>query len=65
MLWADEGGFVIELKNVKGYDVNATLEGRVKKAGGSFCRNTVHEEVEIAVPSGIKPEQVEQVSGQS
>lgn len=61
MLWADEGGFVIELKNVKGYDVNATLEGRVKKADGSFGGNPVHGEIEIAVPGRIKPEQVEQV----
>lgn len=61
MLWADEGGFVIELKNVKGYDVNATVEGRVKKADGSFGGNPVHGEIEIAVPGKIKPEQVEQV----
>ncbi|WP_224023274.1 hypothetical protein, partial [Burkholderia vietnamiensis] len=61
MLWADEGGFVIELKNVKGYDVNAMLEGRVKKADGSFGGNPVHGEIEIAVPGRIKPEQVELV----
>ena len=59
VLWADEGGFVIELKNVKGYDVNEALEGRVKKADGSFGGNPVHGEIEIAVPGRIKPEQVE------
>jgi hypothetical protein len=61
ILWADEDGFVIELKNVKGYDVNAALEGRVRKPDGSFGGNAVHGEVEIAVPGRIKPEQVEQV----
>ncbi|MGZ2745658.1 hypothetical protein [Burkholderia stagnalis] len=61
ILWADEGGFVIELKNVKGYDVNAALEGRVRKPDGSFGGNAVHGEVEIAVPGRIKPEQVEAV----
>ena len=61
VLWADEGGFVIELKNVKGYDVNAVLEGRVRKPDGSFGGNTVHGEVEIAVPGRIRPEQVELV----
>ncbi|WP_174911932.1 hypothetical protein [Burkholderia diffusa] len=61
ILWADEGGFVIELKNVKGYDVNALLEGRVRKPDGSFGGNAVHGEVEIAVPGRIKPEQIEAV----
>ena len=61
MLWADEGGFVIELKNVKGYDVNEVLEGRVRKPDGSFGGNAVHGEVEIAVPGRIKPEQVKVV----
>ncbi|WP_322095044.1 hypothetical protein [Paraburkholderia bannensis] len=61
ILWADEDGFVIELKNVKGYDVNAALEGRVRKHDGSFGGNAVHGEVEIAEPGRIKPEQVEQV----
>ncbi|KWU25406.1 hypothetical protein GJG85_09200 [Burkholderia sp. MS389] len=61
ILWADEGGFVIELKNVKGYDVNAVLEGRVRKPDGSFGGNAVHGEVEIAVPGRVKPEQVEAV----
>jgi hypothetical protein len=61
LLWADEGGFVIELKNVKGYDVNAELEARVPKPDGSFGGNSVHGEIEIAVPGRIKPEQVEQV----
>ena len=42
-------------------DVNATLEGRVTKADGSFGGNPVHGEIEIAVPGRIKPEQVEQV----
>jgi hypothetical protein len=61
ILWADEGGFVIKLKNVKGYDVNEALEGRVRKPDGSFGGNAVHGEVEIAVPGRIKPDQVELV----
>ncbi|MFM0157465.1 hypothetical protein PQR05_10065 [Paraburkholderia sediminicola] len=61
MLWADEGGFVIQLQNVKGYDVNAALEGRVLKPDGSFGGNAVHGEIEIAVPGRIKPEQVNKV----
>ena len=42
-------------------DVNATLEGRVTKADGSFGGNPVHGEIEIAVPGRIKPEQVYEV----
>jgi len=61
VLWADEGGLVVKLKNVKGYDVNELLEGRVKKPDGTFGGNAVHGEQEIAVPGAIKPEQVEEV----
>lgn len=61
VLWADEGGIVVELKNVKGYDVNAHLEGRVKKPDGSFGGNSMGGEQEIAVPGRILPEQVESV----
>jgi filamentous hemagglutinin len=32
--WAGEGGLVIELKNVPGYDVNAALEGQIKTMTG-------------------------------
>lgn len=46
---------------MKGYDVNAALEGRVRKPDGSFGGNAVHGEVEVAVPGRIKPEQVEAV----
>lgn len=61
ILWADDGGFVVELKNVKGYDVNAALEGRVQKSDGSFGGNSVQGEIEIAVPGRVKPEQVNKV----
>ncbi len=60
ILWAMEGGFVIELKNVKGYDVNAELAGRVLTFKG-YGDNAVQGETEIAVPGRIKPEQVEAV----
>ncbi|MEQ5841059.1 hypothetical protein N0A02_16660 [Paraburkholderia acidicola] len=61
LLWAEEGGFLVQLKNVKGYDVNAALEGRVPKPDGTFGGNAVRGEQEIAVPGKIKPEQIEQV----
>ncbi len=61
VLWADEGGLVVKIKNAKGYDVNELLEGRVKKPDGTFGGNAVHGEQEIAVPGAVKPEQVEMV----
>ncbi len=61
VLWADEGGLVVKLKEVKGYDVNELLEGRVKKPDGTFGGNKVLGEQEIAVPGEIKPEQVEMI----
>ncbi|MDR0242962.1 MAG: hypothetical protein LBJ65_15310 [Burkholderia sp.] len=51
---------MIELKNVKGYDVNAELAGRVQTFKG-YGDNAVQGETEIAVPGRIKPEQVEAV----
>lgn len=48
-------------KDVKGYDVNQRLEGRVLRPDGTFGGNTVRGEVEIAVPGRIKPEQIELV----
>jgi hypothetical protein len=61
VLWADEGGLVVKIKNVKGYDVNQLLEGRVKKPDGTFGGNAVHGEQEIAVPGEVKPEQIDAV----
>jgi hypothetical protein len=58
--WADEGGIVIELKNVPGYDVNAALEGRVRTVRG-YEGNPKFGEQEIAVPGPIKPEQITRV----
>ncbi|RIX74007.1 hypothetical protein [Acidovorax cavernicola] len=60
-LWADEGGLVIELRNVKGYDVNELLEGRVRKPDGTFGGNAMNGEHEIAVPGAISSEQIESV----
>jgi hypothetical protein len=59
-LWAGEGGIVIELKSVKGYDVNAALEGRVPKMGG-FGGNPRPGELEIAVPGAIAPESISRI----
>jgi hypothetical protein len=61
VLWADEGGLVIQLKDVKGYDVNLATEGRIKKPDGTFGGNRVHGEQEIAVPGKVTPEQIETV----
>jgi len=61
ILWADEGGLVVQVKDVKGYDVNALLEGQVKNADGSYGGNVVHGEQEIAVPGRIEPGHVDKV----
>jgi Transposase len=61
VLWADEGGLVIQLKNVKGYDVNLATEWRIKKPDGTFGGNRVHGEQEIAVPGKVTAEQIEKV----
>jgi hypothetical protein len=58
--WAGEGGLVIELKNVRGYDVNAALEGQVKTIAG-YKNNPNMGELEIAVPGAIAPENINRV----
>jgi hypothetical protein len=58
--WADEGGIVIKLKNVPGYDVNQALEGQVKTPTG-FSGNPKYGEQEIAVPGAIKPENIDKI----
>ena len=60
VLWAGEGGLVIQFKNVKGYDVNQALEGRVPTLGG-FGNNPKVGEQEIAVPGAVAPNQIERV----
>jgi hypothetical protein len=58
--WAGEGGLVIELKNVRGYDVNAALEGQVKTIAG-YKNNPNMGEQEIAVPGAIAPENINRI----
>jgi hypothetical protein len=58
--WAGENGVLVEIKNVRGYDVNAALEGRVPRPGG-FGGNPRFGEQEIAVPGTIRPEQINRV----
>jgi hypothetical protein len=60
VLWAGDGGLVIQFKDVKGYDVNQALDGRVPKMGG-FGGNPKYGEQEIAVPGAISPSQIDRV----
>jgi hypothetical protein len=47
--WADEGGYIYEIKGVPGWDVNMHLDGRVKGAGGYYRGNSMSGENEIAI----------------
>lgn len=58
--WAGEGGLVIELKNVPGYDVNAALEGQIKTITG-YKNNPNLGEQEIAVPGAVAPGSISRV----
>ena len=52
--WADEGGWVYELDGVPHWNVNAHLEGKVKKLDGTgFQGNAMAGETEFAVSSNI------------
>jgi hypothetical protein len=58
--WADDGGLVIEMKGVRGYDVNAALDGRVMQ-NGRYGGNPKFGEQEIAVPGAISPEMITRI----
>ena len=58
--WAGDGGLVIRLKDVPGYDVNQLLEGRVPGPLG-FGNNPNHGELEIAVPGAISPKNIVEI----
>lgn len=50
--WADEGGWVYEIRHVPTWDVNLLLEGRVDAAGG-YRGNIMSMESEAAIPAKI------------
>jgi hypothetical protein len=60
VLWAGEGGLVIQFKNVPGYDVNAALEGQIKTVMG-YKNNPNVGEQEIAVPGAVAPGNIAKV----
>jgi hypothetical protein len=51
--WADEGGWVFELRGVPTWNVNSDLEGRIRGPGGRFRDNPARGENEGAVPARI------------
>ncbi|MDS7943009.1 VENN motif pre-toxin domain-containing protein [Acinetobacter sp. V110_1] len=61
--WAGPNGIVVELKNVKGYDLDA-LQSTSSKGigiGGMVQKNTLGGELEISVPAQIDPSQISRV----
>lgn len=57
-LWAGEGGYIAEIGNVRGWNVNITLEGRVENAGSGFRGNILGGEQEIAIAARVPPENI-------
>ncbi|HEX8693770.1 MAG TPA: DUF4157 domain-containing protein [Longimicrobium sp.] len=55
--WAGDGGTVLEVRGVPGWDANAQLAGRVQR-GGTFGGNLMVAEGEISIPAHIPPEAV-------
>jgi hypothetical protein len=55
--WADEGGWVYEIRNVPTWDVNTALEGRVQLAGG-YTSNLMRGEGEFAVLAEVPPDKI-------
>lgn len=51
--WADEGGYVYEIRGVPGWEVNTALEGRVAKPDGTFRDNLMSGELETAIPAKV------------
>ena len=51
--WADQGGWVYELRGVPTWDVNSDLEGRVERPDGTYRDNLMRGEVEYAVPAKV------------
>jgi len=55
--WARDGGTVLEVTGVPGWDANAQLQGRVRRGAG-FGGNLMFGEGEISIPAHIPPEAV-------
>jgi hypothetical protein len=58
--WAGAGGYVVEIRKVPTWDVNALLSGRVKR-GNRYRGNLMEGERELAVPRLIHPWQIKRV----
>jgi hypothetical protein len=63
VLWAEVDGLVIEIKNVKGYDLNALRETSSKGGGlsGYAQGKALGGEVEISIPAEVRPENISRV----
>ncbi|WP_434279040.1 hemagglutinin repeat-containing protein [Acinetobacter sp. CE-15] len=61
--WAGPNGIVVELKNVKGYDLDALQSTSSKGIGisGMVQKNTLGGELEISVPAQIDPSQINRI----
>jgi hypothetical protein len=55
--WADEGGWVYEVRGVPIWDVNTLLEGRVPTPNG-FRGNLMYGESELATLAAVPPERI-------
>jgi hypothetical protein len=64
VMWAESGGeaggLVIKVRNVRGYDVNVTLEGRIEVPGG-YRSAYMSGELEHAFPALTRPDQIDTV----
>lgn len=61
--WAGQNGIVVELKNVRGYDLDALQSTSSKGIGisGMVQKNTLGGELEISVPAQIDPSQINRI----
>ncbi|MBI5209445.1 MAG: hypothetical protein HY927_05660 [Elusimicrobia bacterium] len=51
--WADDGGWVYDIRGVPTWDLNTDLDGRVRRPDGTYRGNLMHGEAEQAVPAHI------------
>jgi hypothetical protein len=56
--WAGTGGWVYKIRHIPGWDINASLFGRIAKPGG-FRSNLMTAEQEIAIPARVPPQRIE------
>jgi hypothetical protein len=60
-LWAGDGGWIYEIRDYPGYDVNQLLEGKISSGMGGYRSNSMVGEQEIAVPARVLREAVARV----